>query len=259
MPEPRVNYDEIAPTYDSRYKSGIGEGQHTIPSALRELLPPGQTNRILEVGCGTGYWLRSFGGGNKVFGIDLSPGMLGQARKRQPDAMLVCGDAGHLPFPDESFELAYCVNAFHHFQDKPGFIAGARRILRRDGVFAIIGMDPHGQSDKWYIYDYFERTREMDLRRFPSISTIEQWMIDRGFEGIASRRVERILNPQYERSVLEHSVLQKNGTSQLALLTDAEYAAGLTRLRADLAAAEAKGAVPVFPEDISLMMITGHR
>jgi ubiquinone/menaquinone biosynthesis C-methylase UbiE len=50
---PRVNYDDIAATYDARYTSGVGEGQHTVPVALRQLLRLGITNRILEVGCGT--------------------------------------------------------------------------------------------------------------------------------------------------------------------------------------------------------------
>src|SRR5438876_1008553 len=120
MNERRVNYDEVAVTYDDRYASGVGEAQHTIPAALRQLLRPDTANQTLEVGCGTGFWLGSFGIGHEVYGLDLSSVMLARARKRH--LVLVCGSAEQLPFPDSSFDLVYCVNAFHHFQDKNAFL-----------------------------------------------------------------------------------------------------------------------------------------
>src|SRR5579863_6588465 len=109
----RVDYDDIASTYDARYTTGLGEGQHTVPAALRELLRPGVSNRTLEVGCGTGYWLDSFGKGHEVYGLDLSHAMLCRAKTRHPD--VIRGTADQLPFPDRTFGLIYCVNALHHF------------------------------------------------------------------------------------------------------------------------------------------------
>jgi hypothetical protein len=38
MSQQRVNYDDVAATYDARYASGVGEGQHGIPAALSQLL-----------------------------------------------------------------------------------------------------------------------------------------------------------------------------------------------------------------------------
>src|SRR5437667_6119819 len=94
MGERTVNYDRIAATFDKRYKSGAGEGQRQIPAALRQLLRSDKPNRILEVGCGTGFWLDSFGTNEAVFGMDLSFGMLSLARRRHP--ALVCGTAEQL-------------------------------------------------------------------------------------------------------------------------------------------------------------------
>jgi ubiquinone/menaquinone biosynthesis C-methylase UbiE len=101
----RANYDDIAPTYDARYASGVGQGQHAIPVALRQLLRPGITNRALEVGCGTGFWLSSFDGNHDVYGLDLSPGMLSKGKAKHK--RLVCGTAEQLPFPANSFDLIY--------------------------------------------------------------------------------------------------------------------------------------------------------
>jgi SAM-dependent methyltransferase len=254
--KPKVDYDNIAATYDGRY-SGVGEAQHTIPPALRDLLRPGAANRILEVGCGTGYWLTSFGSDHELYGLDVSAAMLAKAKQRHPD--LIRGTAEQLPFPNGIFDLVYCVNALHHFPNKPGFVEEAARLLRTGGTLAAIGMDPHGQQDDWYIYDYFPGTRELDLGRYPSVPQIAGWMQDAGFDEPRSRVVERIINHQYGRAVLNHSVLQKTGTSQLILLSDEAYANGLAKLKADLDAGDAQGKPLVFREDISLVMVTAQR
>lgn len=253
----RVDYDDIASTYDARYGSHAAEAQHTIPPALRELLRQGVRNRILEVGCGTGFWLDSFGSDHEVCGIDLSQGMLRRAKLKQTN--LICGTADQLPFIGDRFDVVYSVNALHHFVQKEAFIREAARVLRRGGAVAIIGMDPHGQRDQWYIYDYFPGTYEADLLRFPSIPQIAAWLTGAGFSDVRNGVVERIINHQYGAEVLKHSVLEKNGTSQLILLSDEAYADGLARLKSDLDEAEKQGRKLVFPEDISLAMVTARR
>jgi ubiquinone/menaquinone biosynthesis C-methylase UbiE len=255
--ENRVNYDDIASTYDGRYRRGVGEGQHTIPAALRQLLTPDVPNRILEVGCGTGFWLGSFTDRDKVYGLDVSQPMLMKAKSRH--AALIRGTAEHLPFFAASFDLVYGVNALHHFPQKESFIREAARTLRPNGMLAIIGMDPHGQHDRWYIYDYFEGTYELDLRRFPPVPQITAWMNDAGFIGMRHSVVERILDHQDGRAVLAHSVLQKTGTSQLILISDEAYDRGLRKIHADLDAADARKETLSFVEDISLVMVTARR
>jgi SAM-dependent methyltransferase len=252
-----VNYDDVASTYDARYTSRAGEWKHTIPAALRQLLRRNLPNRVLEVGCGTGFWLASFHSGDEVYGLDLSPAMLSKAKEMQ--ANVICGTAEQLPFPERTFDLICCVNAFHHFAQKKTFLREAARLLCSGGTLAVIGMDPHGQRDNWYIYDYFQGTYEMDLRRFRPVSQITEWMREAGYSEIRDCVVGRILNHQYGRAVLDHSVLQKNGTSQLILLSDKAYADGLARLKADLEEAEAQGKTLTFPVDISLVMIAAQR
>ena len=257
MSKDRVNYDDIASTYDGRYRRGVGEGDHTIPAALRQLLTPDFQNCILEVGCGTGFWLGSFGDRHKVYGIDVSQAMLAKAKARHAD--LIRGTAEQLPFPDASFDLVHCVNAFHHFPQKEQFIREAARTLRPNGMLAIIGMDPHSQRDRWYIYDYFEGTYELDLRRFPTVPQITTLMNDAGFVEARHYVVERILDHQDGRAVLAHSVLQKTGTSQLILISDEAYDRGLRKIHADLDTAEARKETLRFVEDISLVMVSARR
>ena len=128
--------------------------------------------------------------------------VLQQARQRPVTLDLVRGRAGRLPFSDGTFDLVYCVNAIHHFDDRPGFVAEARRLLRAGGALAVAGMDPRRARAGWYVYDYFPGTYEADLARFPSWGTVADWMIAAGFERLAWRTVETIYDAKVGRAVL---------------------------------------------------------
>ncbi len=251
-----VNYDSIAPTYDQRYTINPLPG---IAATLESLVGPYRRARILEVGCGTGRWLTELQPiAPQTYGLDLSPGMLGHARDQQTSLKLLCGHARQLPFSDASFHLVFCVHALHHFDHPRSFISEARRLLAPGGTLAIIGMDPHAGRDEWYVYQYFTGTYEMDLARFPAGETILAWMRAAGFDGVEQRLAEHILQPRVGRDVLQSHFLQKHGTSQLTLLTDEAYAAGLGRIEAALTKAEAAAERLVFPVDICLMLFTGQ-
>jgi len=256
MARTHVDYDQIAVTYNERYTV---RNMERVAAALRCLVQSAGARRILEVGCGTGHWLAELRPiAHQVVGLDLSLGMLGQARQRRMPLELVCGQATALPFPEAGFDLLFCVNAFHHFGDQRAFLAEARRLLRPGGALATIGINPHTGPTQWYLYRYFEGTYETDLRRYPSPGTILDWMVETGFARVEWQVAERILHPLVGREVLNDPFLRKNSTSQLALLSDEAYAVGLRRIEAALAEAEAGGKRLVFPVDIPLAMVTGY-
>jgi SAM-dependent methyltransferase len=63
--------------------------------------------RVLEIGCGSGYFLSRFldYGASAAAGIDLMDERIVRARNRDPRLELVTGDASELPWADESFDL----------------------------------------------------------------------------------------------------------------------------------------------------------
>ena len=255
MTQPRVNYDQIAPTYAKRFVHDRTEG---IGEAILELARRLNAGRILEVGCGTCHWLAQMHRvDSKLYGLDLSTSMLNQAREQRTRMGLVNGYARQLPFESDTLDLVFCVNAIHHFHDSRGFVSEAARVLRRGGALAVVGSDPHGLRDSWFVYHYFDGAYETDLMRFPGWKTVREWMVEDGFEGVERRKVERILDPKYGRSVLDDPFLKKNSCSQLALLTDEVYQAGLERIEADLVEAEARGETLVFATDILTAMLAG--
>ena len=118
-------------------------------------------------------------------------------------------------------------------------------------------MDPCFLRDRWYIYDYFEGTYETDLTRFPSWGTVLDWLLAAGFEHVAWQPVEQIQEHKVGRAIFADPFLQKDACSQLALLSDEAYAAGLQRIEAALAAAGAQGETLTFATDLLLTMLTG--
>ena len=65
------------------------------------------------------------------------------------------------------------------------------------------------------------------IGRFPSGGTVLDWMVAAGFARVEWCLAEHIVHQHVGRAVLADPILQKHGTSQLALLTDEAYAAGL--------------------------------
>jgi SAM-dependent methyltransferase len=215
-------------------------------------------DRVLEVGCGTCHWLAGLRGvSNALYGIDLSAGMLEQAQGQALPFTLTRGCAEALPFAAASFGLVYCINAIHHFARPDEFIRQARLVLRAGGALAVLGMDPRIHRHDWYVYDYFDGVYENELRRFPAWEQVQAWMAQCGFARMELRPVDELGKPKYGREVLQDPFLEKNATSQLILLSDQAYAAGLERIRSALENAETMGETLIFRNTIRIQMLTG--
>jgi len=248
-----INYDAVAPNYNARYAQNPLAG---VSRELHALAAQSGARDVLEVGSGTGRWVIELHSlVRRIVGLDFSFGMLQQAHAQDSELLLVGGDANHLPFPSASFDLVLSVNALQHYADQRAFISEARRLLRVGGVLAIVNLDPHIGRDRWYLYDYFEGVQAADLQRFPASGTLLDWMLAAGFSRTEWRVAEHIHQEFVGRTVLDNPFTQKQGSSQLAMLSDAAYTAGLDRIHTAITDADA--AQPVFVTDQWLTLLAG--
>ena len=134
---------------------------------------PGE--RILELGCGTGDALvalaRAVGGTGHLTGLDLSPGMLGEASARlrraglAERAELLAGDACSIPSADASFDavlMAFTLDLFDT-PEIPRVLAECQRVLRPGGRIVVVSLSraaPVGWPTRLYerLHDRFPAT-----------------------------------------------------------------------------------------------------
>lgn len=126
----------LGPTYD-RVGAALSFGQDPLwRRFLVSRLPRG--GHVLDVATGTGLvaaeLLRR---GYEVTGVDQSPGMLAEARRRFGDAVeLVEAPAEALPFDDASFEHLTVTYLLRYVEDPPAALAELARVVRPGGVVA---------------------------------------------------------------------------------------------------------------------------
>ena len=101
-------------------------------------LGPGST--VLDAGCGPGHHARALAdAGHDVIGIDLSAGMLAQARRRVRSVRLLRMDFQAPRFGDRTFDAIWCAAAVHHVPRERllAVLTGFRRVLKPGGVLGL--------------------------------------------------------------------------------------------------------------------------
>jgi len=144
----RLSYNKLSTWYDLI----AGGSENKFREKGLELLNVMPGESIIEVGCGTGHSLltlsQQVGPAGRVYGLDLSDGMLGQARSRLNRSetgkwtMLLCSDAAHLPFRTESFDALFMSFTLELFDtpELPLVLNECHRVLKHDGRMGIVAL-----------------------------------------------------------------------------------------------------------------------
>jgi len=133
------HFDRRGATYDR------DEIHHNVVSLLVAGAEIRSGFRVLDIATGTGLLAfeaaRKVGPAGKVLGIDVSKGMLAEARKKAAAAELrnidfVLADAERLEFPLESFDRVFCSSALVSMSDIPRALRHWIDFLKPGGIIA---------------------------------------------------------------------------------------------------------------------------
>jgi ubiquinone/menaquinone biosynthesis C-methylase UbiE len=220
-----ISYDEIASDY------AVHRSVH--PGLLRRLVEfplLGPESRVLEVGCGTGNYIRAIASATSAncFGLDPSAGMLEKARKGASSLTLSQGSGEGLPHPDGSFNFIFSVDVIHHVRDRRAFFAEAFRALRPGGWLATGTDSEKIIRERMPLSCYFPETVEAELGRYPKDGEIPRLLQAQNFAGIFEDFVE------FSYSLSDSTAFERKAFSSLRLISDDAFAKGLNRMKDDL-------------------------
>ena len=160
-----------------------------VPEYQQQLLKQVPINStILEIGVGTGALLTELAAwSSKVIGVDHSPGMLEEARRRLSGAgvngiELRLGEMTHLPLSDNAVECVVANMVLHHAADPATVLAEIMRVLAPGGILLLADLARHEReaareqlADQWLGFDQAE---------------LESWLAAAGFTEVVCERIE---------------------------------------------------------------------
>lgn len=185
-----------------RYQASILAGTDRAKSILQELTPQGDSDLLVDIGCGTGGLLLAAQGKFRgIYGVDIALRWLVIAQKRLREnnavAALVCADAEAMPFQSQSFAKAVAVDLIEHVYDVDNAIREIGEILRPRGVLWLSAVNrycvgPHPLAGVWAVgflptslrSRMLKKLKGIDLLRFANMVSpgeISRLLRRRGF------------------------------------------------------------------------------
>jgi demethylmenaquinone methyltransferase/2-methoxy-6-polyprenyl-1,4-benzoquinol methylase len=209
----RTLFAPLGPTYD-RYAALLSLGQD--PRWRRFLvsrIDAGPRDTVLDVATGTGAVARELLAqkGCTVVGLDQSPEMLAEARRRLPRSVtLMEGRAEELPFPDAAFDAVTFTYLLRYVEEPGAVLRELARVVRPGGTisgleFAVprriwrplwelyvrVGLPAAGRvlSPGWAeVGDFLGPSIRGFYGRYPEERLLELWW-DAGIRNVRARRL----------------------------------------------------------------------
>lgn len=227
------DYNHLADAY--------GRHRRLHPYVLEALIEQGQVNeesRVLEVGCGTGNYIRAIADATGAIctGIDPSHEMLRSARstsglpssRRHAEVTFIRSSAEDIPLADRQFDLVYSVDVIHHVGDRDAAAREMARVLKPGGTAMIVTESEDDLRHRTPQVTYFPDTVDVELERYPPLTEIETELRAAGLEIGAEIAVSM------PHEVSDIGPFRDKAFSSLHLITEEAFQAGLERMQDDL-------------------------
>ncbi|MGY4771068.1 class I SAM-dependent methyltransferase [Kribbella sp. CWNU-51] len=172
---------------------------------IREFVPSG---RILEVGCGYGYFLQcALDAGFDAYGIDLSPAAVKWAATRHPGRVF-CGLLEEVPeIQDQKYDVIFGSHLIEHLTEPSEFLREAGRLLRPGGLVVMVtpnikSLLARASGSRWVSFKIPEHVSYYDPATITTLLNRSGYTVravDSAYQYYAlpfvSRRVRELLHP----------------------------------------------------------------
>ncbi len=155
--------------------SAYHDAHATELRAMVASLPIQEGDRVLEIACGDGFYARwiaeRVGATGGVVGVDILPAYLEVARREASTSRIryIAADIARLPFPDETFDLAWCAQSLYSLPDPVDALRRMARVVRAGGEVAVLENDSfHHVLLPWPV------EVELAIRRAELLSFVEE-------------------------------------------------------------------------------------
>ena len=159
------SYDRVAPEYAQKYLNEL-DHKPIDRALLNEFAARVGNGYACDLGCGPGQLARYLHDqGVNVFGIDLSPGMVNEARAAHPRIQFFQGDMRHLDIPDASLSGIAAFYSLIHLprEEVTCVLKELRRTLQPGGVLLI---SFHKGSEVVHRDEFFDKPVSLDFAFF---------------------------------------------------------------------------------------------
>ena len=201
-------FDGVARRYDLINNLLSGGNAPLWRYATVKAVSPQSGERVLDIAAGTGTSSAALArSGATVVGLDFSPGMLDEARRKHGNVEFVLGDAEKLPFHSDEFDAVTISFGLRNVNDPHAALSEMFRVLKPGGRLVVceFSRPPVAVMRASYFaylkyvmpaiagtassnpeaYKYLEES----IRDWPDQGTLSQWIRGAGFTRVAYRNL----------------------------------------------------------------------
>ncbi len=226
LPAGMIDYNQIAQAYAQQRQV-----HPQVVQSLRTACGTGDGVRVLEVGCGTGNYIHQLALATDYlcYGLDLSPGMLQQARRQPSHVSYIQSRAEATGLAGAHFDLVFSVDVIHHVADLRAYFRETARILKPGGLVCTVTDSEWIIRNRVPLSSYFPATVELELQRYPAMGLLRDELLQAGFSGIREELVE------FPYELRDAAAFRARTYSSLHLISQRDFEQGLAHLERDLA------------------------